>query len=409
MRVCAGPRWALPRAVNTLSAVANLGRESSSPWAPTRASCHVPGVNDLRSATCRLPLASDASEPARCDPPWRPADSNAGHRRRALDCDNCPAIAELGRSAGRCEREPCNATARLRADWILSYGARICCVPVGLPSSINPASRRTFAGAVSALVRAVSQRIPYRWLGGRPARYSRRLRQAMLEYPPSVMTPVGDSIAAAFARAGAPGGAHLHFPWDTVLERLDTAAVQLGQTAPVQAAEYDRLRAEAEFRSGVIAPLGVLSLVILWPTHWSLLLAVSAGLLVLAWQAKSLRRETHELLATCLYLGYAKLPTLESLADELKRMTLPPKSSDGKWIGATVVALQRLGDWDLSDLTERKFLADSSNPDDTRDFVAYLKEYDAETAELAERLMERHSPRDSRAIMDELARASRTL
>jgi hypothetical protein len=154
MRVCAGPRWALPRAVNTLSAVANLGRESSSPWAPTRASCHVPGVNDLRSATCRLPLASDASEPARCDPPWRPADSNAGHRRRALDCDNCPAIAELGRSAGRCEREPCNATARLRADWILSYGARICCVPVGLPSSINPASRRTFAGAVSALVRA---------------------------------------------------------------------------------------------------------------------------------------------------------------------------------------------------------------------------------------------------------------
>jgi hypothetical protein len=277
-----------------------------------------------------------------------------------------------------------------------------------LALSIQPPAGRLLGRLAHWFVR-VSQRIPYRWLGGRPARYSRRLRQAMLEYPPSVMTPVGDSIAAAFARAGAPGGAHLHFPWDTVLERLDTAAVQLGQTAPVQAAEYDRLRAEAEFRSGVIAPLGVLSLVILWPTHWSLLLAVSAGLLVLAWQAKSLRRETHELLATCLYLGYAKLPTLESLADELKRMALPPKSSDGKWIGATVVALQRLGDWDLSDLTERKFLADSSNPDDTRDFVAYLKEYDAETAELAERLMERHSPRDSRAIMDELARASRTL
>jgi hypothetical protein len=161
-----------------------------------------------------------------------------------------------------------------------------------------------------------------------------------------------NAVTSALTRGGAPEVLSYAFPVDGLLHRLDVAVLQLGQTAAEQAQEYDRLRTEAEFRTGVAPPLAVLLVLFSWYAcgFWAVFCAPLLLLpsLILLGQAHRQRRTRQVLAARCVNLGYVRIPVLEDLANELQRAELPAGRSFGTWAGVTAAALKRLGEPELA-------------------------------------------------------------
>ena len=171
-------------------------------------------------------------------------------------------------------------------------------------------------------------------------------RIALLPTPPLVKSAVLDAAASAFARAGAPGGTFLAVPVDILAEQAPAAARQMWESAPQQAQEYDRLSAEGQFRAAVVPP--ICGLAAICATKASAWLWFALPLIsVLLYQAYRSRRNADEVLIAAMYLGYVKLPSLESLSQELGGMGLP--ADEPTWMAASVVAAHRLGDFDVAE------------------------------------------------------------
>lgn len=107
-----------------------------------------------------------------------------------------------------------------------------------------------------------------------------------------------------------------------VLDEFELAEIRLLQEAPDQYQSYDRLRAEAEFRSSVWVP--ALALVIL--IGFSLPLVPGAAFLVLgvcvsavlAVQGHKLRGRAEEYMASALYFGFTSTPMLAALERQMR-------------------------------------------------------------------------------------------
>lgn len=109
-------------------------------------------------------------------------------------------------------------------------------------------------------------------------------------------------------------------PRDLIVYEFELATLKLGHEAQAQYQQYDRLRAEAEFRTQLVVPLTVLVAVIaigLTPRlGWSLLLAGLALVFVIGRRGAQVMMESSEFLATAIYLGYASTPMLDALVVE---------------------------------------------------------------------------------------------
>src|SRR6185312_12862537 len=133
------------------------------------------------------------------------------------------------------------------------------------------------------------------------------------------------------------------FPLDDIHRNLRHTAGQLCVASPLQYQEYDRLRAEAEFRVAVVPPLIALSVVapFLW-TGPAVLLSVLGGMVLLR-QAKVQARAANDLLATAAYATQIRIPVLHSVVDYIRDGYSSKPRTEGEWVGAVFLALVRLG------------------------------------------------------------------
>jgi hypothetical protein len=188
-----------------------------------------------------------------------------------------------------------------------------------------------------------------------------------------------DYVISALTDAGAPGAAAMMFPVDHLHDKLVNCASQLSQVNPTQYQEYDRIQAEAEFRVAVIPPLIVTSCLAPISHRWALILAVAIGSLVLLVQSVSLNRTANEILAAATRVGDLKIPEIKSLSTYLASLDRQP-TSDGEWIGAIIIGLNRRGFFEEADA----LIAESTELDqqsDVEELLRYLSALDNQTAE----------------------------
>lgn len=171
-------------------------------------------------------------------------------------------------------------------------------------------------------------------------RVTRRLRQTFSEESGASPSIVGDAVASKLTRVGVPMDLVYLFPSHNLVYRLNALAPQLQVNAPTQAQEFDRFRAEAEFRRGVSVPLSLFFALVAWEV--SPLLLPVAGFVFVVLLGQSFRREraAAEVLANALYLGSMKMPALERCVESLQENPPPKGSSVGVWAAATAVALK---------------------------------------------------------------------
>ncbi|QTE28564.1 hypothetical protein [Pengzhenrongella sicca] len=101
------------------------------------------------------------------------------------------------------------------------------------------------------------------------------------------------------------------------MDEFDLAALRLGREASEQYQQYDRVRAEAEFRTGIAMPLLALAVALgLMLPPFPGLLVVASGVLVagmLMIQGLEYRQQADEFMATAIYFGYTSTPMFDAL------------------------------------------------------------------------------------------------
>jgi hypothetical protein len=184
--------------------------------------------------------------------------------------------------------------------------------------------------------------------------------------------------------AGTPSESALIFPFDSSIETLALNAAQLSQTAPAQFQEYDRLKAESEFRVAIAPPLIALAVVVpLGLRPWMVIVAVIASATLLI-QALVQGRRSNDVLANAAYLGFIKLVQPNSVAEYLRGLESAPEG-DGQWIGAVISGLREMGLYGDSDNAIHELL--EYEPRIRKAAVDYLKVHEKESADLFARLM----------------------
>ena len=175
---------------------------------------------------------------------------------------------------------------------------------------------------------------------------------------------------------GAPQSATIAFPINAVLGRIDTLGLQLWEAAPEQYQEYDRLKTEAAFKSGVISPLFVASFLIGDGVSWWVTPIVLGAMGVLSHQAQVARVRAEEMVATALYLGTIEIPLLQALAEQLQRLDLDINDSEDAWTAGVIVALERLGEFHHAEVavSEGWHYAKASE-DQGQEFIDFLQEH----------------------------------
>ena len=174
-------------------------------------------------------------------------------------------------------------------------------------------------------------------------------------------------IMTTLTKAGATSGASLVFPFDSVMDSLERSSAQLFQAAPTQYQEYDRLKAEAEFRLGVVPPLVVLACELPISGRALVIVAAIIGCTILLAQSANQSRRARDFSATAAYLGYVSILQVQSVAEFL--MALDPKpESDGQWMGAIIVGLSWRGFFSESDAALRE-LTEFEARGEARDYL----------------------------------------
>jgi hypothetical protein len=132
-------------------------------------------------------------------------------------------------------------------------------------------------------------------------------------------------------------------------QKLQSTDLQLWHRAPEQYVEYDRLRAEADFRVGVALPLVVLGFA-LGANLWGFLAVLSiSGSFVLVFKHRQLVNERRALLAAAIYDGLTQVPVLEATVRSLSAQNLPRDASHTMWLAATAAALRSVGEYEESE------------------------------------------------------------
>jgi hypothetical protein len=159
---------------------------------------------------------------------------------------------------------------------------------------------------------------------------------------------VMEANSRALAKVGVPGSAAMMFPLDEVINSLSFTAPQLSQTAETQYQEYDRVRSEVQFRLAIVPPIIALAAVL--PTSgkpWVLIAAVVAGLILLL-QAVGQERQSMDIVANALYLGYVTVPMVQSISEYLSGLPSPPEEL-GEWLGVMAQGLWERGYFEEAD------------------------------------------------------------
>jgi hypothetical protein len=169
------------------------------------------------------------------------------------------------------------------------------------------------------------------------------------------------------------------FPVGSLHEKLIQGGTQLSQANPTQYQEYDRIQAESEFRLAVVPPLIAGSFLVPISLRWLLILGIGISSLVLLTQSVSLNRRANDMLASATRLGYLEIPDIKSLSGYLANIN-PPPDSDGAWIGAIIVGLNRRGLFDEADALIKES-TELDQESDVAHLVSYLDSSDGEIAE----------------------------
>jgi hypothetical protein len=188
-----------------------------------------------------------------------------------------------------------------------------------------------------------------------------------------------DAVKSKLSKVGVSGTAALMFPYEAAINALPHSAAQLSQTAPVVYQEYDRLCAEADLRLAVPIPLIVLALSVPINGKTGVVAASVAVATVLLLRAIEILRSAQDLLANSAYLNYVSIPIVESVTEAVGELDETP-ASDGQWIGAILVTLDKKGFFEESDMTFNEALQ-LDQPKDREEVEEYLSEHSPELAE----------------------------
>ncbi|MEU7654875.1 hypothetical protein AB0C41_22995 [Micromonospora taraxaci] len=186
-------------------------------------------------------------------------------------------------------------------------------------------------------------------------------------------TLLHDAISNILGRASVPGSAAQIFPVGLLTPSIRYAAAQLSVTAPSLYQDYDRLKSEGELRVVIVPPL--LALAVVAPLNgkaW-IILAVLVACAVLLVQSISQQRAANDILANAAYLDQVSLPTVQAVVETLKSLSESP-TSNGEWMGALVVALEKRGFFDEARAAVRMMV--EREVDDIEAAIFYLKEHD---------------------------------
>lgn len=227
--------------------------------------------------------------------------------------------------------------------------------------------------------------------GRPPEAFRRRLASRMsklLKYSETISLNarglIIDYSMSALTKSGATGVAAMMFPIDLVIHDLPNNSAQLSQLAPAQFQEYDRIKAESEFRVAVVPPLMVMALQ-LSAKYPIIPVGSSIACVILLVQSVGLNRKANDILASAARLGYVGIMQVQSLAESLS-MLHPKPDSDGAWIAAMAIGLNRLGFFDEHENVIREILA----LDQEEDFTAaetYLRAHAPEEADHLKRVL----------------------
>jgi hypothetical protein len=197
-----------------------------------------------------------------------------------------------------------------------------------------------------------------------------------------------DYVISALADTGTTGIAAMMFPVENLHDKLIQCAAQLSQVAPAQYQEYDRIQAEAEFRLAVVPPLVVASFLAPISYRWILILGSGIFSLVLLTQSVSLNRKANDILASAARLGYLEIPEVKSLSSYLANID-PKPESDGAWIGAIILGLNRRGFFDEADALIQE-ATELDQESDVAQLMSYLDSHDGDIAGEFERAFSRN-------------------
>lgn len=129
-------------------------------------------------------------------------------------------------------------------------------------------------------------------------------------------------------------------PVQLAMSEFHLAGLRLSKDAPEQYQQYDRTRAEAEFRTGVALPLWALGLTLAATLPWFAaivaIIVLSAAFAMLALQGVAHHHRADELLASAIYFGYTATPLLDILIESAQKQ-LPghrddPEAFDIAWL-----------------------------------------------------------------------------
>ena len=250
-------------------------------------------------------------------------------------------------------------------------------VAAGITSIIVRSAGRRIQGFIANLPRRINSEHRRTWhLAFRVDRESR---------PVSILARslVIDAVVTTLVEAGAPSTSALIFPFDSAIDDLALNAAQLSQTASSEYQEYDRIKAESEFRVAIVPPLIALAAVLpLKSRPWLIIIALIASATLLL-QAVAQLRKSNDILANAVNLGYIKLVKVNAVAEYLRNMKQAPES-EGQWIGAIIVALGSRGFYDEADSAVHELL--EFEPNIRKAAVAYLKDHDKSAANYFARL-----------------------
>ncbi|MFC4554179.1 hypothetical protein [Georgenia faecalis] len=117
-------------------------------------------------------------------------------------------------------------------------------------------------------------------------------------------------------------------PAGFVMDEFDLASLRLNKENPEQYQQYDRVRAEGEFRLGVSMPLLAALLVVgfllpPWPGAAVCILGFGAAIVILV-QGLQHRRQADEYMASSIYFGHTSTPMFDALVESAKS-ELPPR------------------------------------------------------------------------------------
>lgn len=163
--------------------------------------------------------------------------------------------------------------------------------------------------------------------------------------------PVNDAITQTYVTAGLPSPMALHYPHDRIVAQFDATALQLWKSHPDQYQEYDRLRAERDFRQGVWLPIIVIAITCGPLFSWWVTLGVATGALILLYQSWGTDNRRIVLIANALFQNLVEDAELRSMVQILASLRRPRnwRETESVICALTAVAFAKVGDFDSAD------------------------------------------------------------